>query len=267
MFLTVIFAVIFAFATTSVVADGSCSNDCTGCKPASVGASGYLAEYYTCNDASATPLITSIDVTDADNDGDGFKITLMDKTNYDKYAKGQGYSYFSIGATGPDHSYTCFHSGDVSYSAPPGTVYAVIYCTNILETCHLQYKVDITCKSADPCAGVNCNNGRCSGGLCTCDSGYSGTYCDQNDCLGNCNNGYCSGGTCVCNSGYSGTQCNYYTYNPFSSDPGKPLVIGLICGGIALFLIIVVVVGVVLYRRRRRRSGGIDLVANEVTPQ
>ena len=264
MLLTVIFALIFAFATTSVVADSSCSSYCTGCNSLSVGASSYQAPGYTCNGAT-TPLITSVTVTDADSDGDGFKVTLMDQTNYDKYRKGQLYSYFDISGTGPDHSYTCFRSGDIEHSAPAGYLYLVIYCTNILETCHLRYEVDVTCRSA--CAGVNCNNGHCSSGRCICNSGYSGTYCDQNDCSSNCDNGHCDLDTCVCYSGYSGIYCNYYTYNPFSSDPGKPLVIGLICGGVALLIIIVVVVVVVvLYRRRRRRSGDIELV-NEVTPQ
>ena len=293
-----LFAVIFAFVAAPAVADSSCSSYCPVCNSASIGASIDEAYSVTCSDATATPIITSVDVTDGDNDGDGFRVTLMDKANYDKYAQGQRYSYFSISGTGPNSAYTCFRSGPIRYYAPVGPVYIVIHCTNFLETCNLQYNVDLTCQSADPCDGMSCNNGHCSLGRCICDSGYSGTFCDQNDCLSTCKNGNCIAGSCICNSGYSGTYCDqsdclnkcnngdcnggtctcisgyggvYCTYNvEVYGDGGLhgAAVIGLICGGVALFVIIVVVVGVVLYRRqRRRRSGEIELVANEVAPQ
>jgi len=30
----------------------------------------------------------------------------------------------------------------------------------------------------DPCDDVNCNNGQCDEGICKCDEGYDGTFCD-----------------------------------------------------------------------------------------
>ena len=207
MLLTVIFA---AFATTSVVADTPCSYTCKGqgCHLLSVPAASYTSRYDTCTNATATPIITSVDVVDTVGDSDHFNVFLMDKANYENYTNAQAYSYFGISGTSPYRSYTCFHTGAISYSAPVGPVYTVIYCRNSVKTCSLLYKVDITCKSADPCAGVNCNNGNCSGGSCICNSGYSGMYCNQSDCLSKCENGTCIGGSCICNRGYSGTYCN-----------------------------------------------------------
>ena len=269
MFFEVIFLAVF---TATRAADIACRNDCKNafeCQLLSVKASHYTHQEYAC-DATNTPIITSLIVTGADNNGDGFKVTVMNKTNYDKYANGQKYDYFAIGETGPDHAHTCFHSGSIHYPAPVGPVYTVIYCTSSSETCNLLFKIDVTCKPPDPCAGMNCSNGRCSEatGACVCDSGYSGTFCDRNDCLGgDCENGYCRGSTCVCYSGYSGMHCT-------SGGSARAMVIGLISGGVVFFVIIVVVVivfGLVLYRRRRQRrrsgSGVMGLIANEVVPQ
>ncbi|KAI9009058.1 hypothetical protein DFJ74DRAFT_686719 [Hyaloraphidium curvatum] len=78
----------------------------------------------------------------------------------------------------------------------------------------------------DPCAGVSCSgHGRCSGGSCTCDSGYvsSGSTscvekprdpCDGVSCSGH---GRCSGGSCTCDSGYvnsGSTSCVEQIRNP-----------------------------------------------------
>ena len=290
MLLAVPLAVIFAFAAAPVVvADSSCSSDCAGCTSRSVEVSDPASTSLTCKDSSATPVITSVDVT---SNSDSFTITLMDEANFDKYKNGQNFETFSISGTGPvDVIYSCFHK-TFRYDASVGPVYIVFNCKNIWETCLLQYKVDITCQSA--CAGIDCNgNGYCSDGKCICNNGYTGTHCDRNDCLSNCNHGYCSGSTCNCDEGYSGRYCDfnechsscesgycsgstcicYSGYSGFyctyygDDDSGRAMTIGLICGGVALLVIIVVVVVVVvLYRRRRRRSGDIELV-NEVTPQ
>jgi len=77
----------------------------------------------------------------------------------------------------------------------------------------------------DPCAGNTCSgHGTCSGGVCTCSTGYAGTSCSQcasgyggyptctTACAGNCSgHGTCSGGACICNTGYSGTSCSQCT--------------------------------------------------------
>ena len=70
----------------------------------------------------------------------------------------------------------------------------------------------------DPCEyprTVNCgSHGSCSGGTCSCRSGYSGSSCGTPPDLCeypthvNCgSHGSCSGGTCSCTDGYSGSSC------------------------------------------------------------
>ena len=67
----------------------------------------------------------------------------------------------------------------------------------------------------DPCEGVNCNHGTCDNGVCTCTTGYEGTFCDTitDNCLvQDCSNrGVCVNAvaaySCTCNLGYEGTDC------------------------------------------------------------
>ena len=103
---------------------------------------------------------------------------------------------------------------------------------------------------ADTSCYNNCNNhGKCNGGVCTCDPGYTGNYCSikcpdqctspsgtcdykgscvcnpgytgpncsQKTCPNNCNNpfgGYCEDNVCKCNIGYIGIDCSQKTCNP-----------------------------------------------------
>ena len=102
----------------------------------------------------------------------------------------------------------------------------------------------------------NCNNnGKCNSGVCTCDTGYTGNYCDikcpdqckppggicdykgeckcndgysgpncsQQNCPNECNNpngGYCKDGLCICNNGYSGTDCSTRICPPCNTTGG-----------------------------------------------
>ena len=57
----------------------------------------------------------------------------------------------------------------------------------------------------DNCSG----NGSCSNGICTCNTGFSGTNCSTKVCPDNCSGkGSCSNGICTCNKGYTGTNCS-----------------------------------------------------------
>ncbi|GIX98398.1 hypothetical protein CDAR_519351 [Caerostris darwini] len=57
--------------------------------------------------------------------------------------------------------------------------------------------------------GLDCgNNGQCEEGRCRCDSGWSGSRCDQKTCDERCHDhGQCNNGTCVCVQGWMGTHC------------------------------------------------------------
>ncbi|XP_060076672.1 uncharacterized protein LOC132556307 [Ylistrum balloti] len=84
--------------------------------------------------------------------------------------------------------------------------------------CHDGYQLDNNgkCTKIDDCAGVNCNNGTCGGGVCFCVFGYTGAYCqhDKIDCtMNSClNGGTCidktNGYECMCSSGFTGNDCN-----------------------------------------------------------
>lgn len=64
---------------------------------------------------------------------------------------------------------------------------------------------------SDPCDNINCfNGGVCTGGLCDCPPGFSGSRCQDADpcynitCL---NGGNCINGVCDCPPGFSGAAC------------------------------------------------------------
>jgi hypothetical protein len=86
------------------------------------------------------------------------------------------------------------------------------------------------------CPGDCINNATCNLaiGTCACHTGYSGVTCSliacPNDCSGN---GQCAGGVCFCNSGWTGTGCE-------NQKPNVGLIVGLViglfCAGIALIL-------------------------------
>ena len=65
--------------------------------------------------------------------------------------------------------------------------------------------------TADPCRDVVClNGGTCSNGLCACESGYTGSQCENYEPCAeiNCQNGgTCQDGTCDCPFGYGGSLC------------------------------------------------------------
>ena len=69
--------------------------------------------------------------------------------------------------------------------------------------------------SADPCAGVDCSNrGECIEGLCQCNPGFVGDFCEVNidECMDRpCQNGECIDGinsfVCQCEAGYEGELC------------------------------------------------------------
>lgn len=71
---------------------------------------------------------------------------------------------------------------------------------------------DVAPGSTDKCANQQCSgHGSCSEGICSCDYGYSGTYCEVSSdpckdvvCY---NNGTCVNGNCQCPTGYEGIQC------------------------------------------------------------
>jgi hypothetical protein len=44
------------------------------------------------------------------------------------------------------------------------------------------YSGCIKSTATDKCAGITCTYGTCASGVCTCYSGYTGTYCDKRIC-------------------------------------------------------------------------------------
>uniref|UniRef100_A0A914X3E4 EGF-like domain-containing protein n=1 Tax=Plectus sambesii TaxID=2011161 RepID=A0A914X3E4_9BILA len=72
---------------------------------------------------------------------------------------------------------------------------------------------------AQTCSGVTCsNNGTCTAGVCSCPSGYSGTYCDVLDSIDFCardtpcqNNGTCANMlndyVCTCMPDWTDKNC------------------------------------------------------------
>ena len=76
-------------------------------------------------------------------------------------------------------------------------------------------------------------NGTCKDGVCSCNSGFTGTDCSgvtdssKKSCLNNCygNNGVCNTktGDCSCNSGFTGTDCSSPSVAP-SVAPSTPSV-------------------------------------------
>lgn len=71
---------------------------------------------------------------------------------------------------------------------------------------------DVSPAAVDKCANQQCSgHGSCSDGVCTCDAGYTGTYCEESTdpcfdvvCY---NGGTCNNGNCQCPTGYEGIQC------------------------------------------------------------
>eukprot|EP00118_Oscarella_pearsei_P023090 m.272320 g.272320 ORF g.272320 m.272320 type:complete len:318 (+) comp40560_c1_seq3:182-1135(+) len=237
----------------------ACTGCTSGCTSLSIGAGGYESIFFSCKDGYL-PTLTLLDVSDGDSDNDGFTVTVMDGDNYQKFTNKQSYSYAANVGTGAvgSKSYTCSQNEGFDYKQAAGTVvYIVIYCTNILQTCHVQYKTGQSCTPTDPCLGVNCNHGTCFGGVCKCEDGYTGANCDvaPNPCADVlCGDyGTCSSGLCNCDEGYNGTPC---TQNQFVHDSfGKAKLIAIISGSGGAFVIIVITVGFLLVRRSRRRRG------------
>ena len=70
------------------------------------------------------------------------------------------------------------------------------------------------CESIDPCKDIDCNNGTCNSGQCSCFSGYTGARCQHSidDCSSDpCGqNGQCTDllndFNCTCDSGYTGIE-------------------------------------------------------------
>ena len=132
----------------------------------------------------------------------------MDEDDYNDFQNSRSYHYYAGIGTGQS-SATCYQSSS-PVNFPAGTkVYTVVKCNNLVYTCNLRVKTDVTCHDAtDPCSGVSCgSNGYCISGLCvTCNSGYSGVRCENYDhpCIGiYCSgNGVCINGECSCNRGY-----------------------------------------------------------------
>jgi hypothetical protein len=47
------------------------------------------------------------------------------------------------------------------------------------------YSGCIKSTTTDKCAGITCSHGTCNSGVCSCYSGYTGTYCDKRTCEAN----------------------------------------------------------------------------------
>ncbi|EFC49938.1 predicted protein, partial [Naegleria gruberi] len=68
----------------------------------------------------------------------------------------------------------------------------------------------------DKCTDINCVHGSCIDGACQCETGYTGSLCDQaitsnntDKCADiNCVHGSCSEGVCQCETGYTGSLCD-----------------------------------------------------------
>ena len=211
----------------------SVSADCNACPQgssscpttASIDAQVRRSYSNSCDNPNYRIVVNAIEVGQGDGDGDDFTVTVMDENEYNKFQEGGKYVYYtapSTGGVGDGSGATCFqYTGPITSSAG-NTLYTVIMCTNLLETCHLRLKLDVTCVNLDPCAGVNCNNGYCSSGDCVCNSGYYGLYCDQDPCSGmDCSgNGNCVNGTCSCYEGYWGPSCSHSCSNAVCLNGG-----------------------------------------------
>ena len=116
--------------------------------------------------------------------------------------------------------YEGYHLGNAS--GAPGCPYACSghgYCVGGRECVCDDGFGGVACEAVDPQCAANCSAmGRCSHGVCQCESGVYGAACgqlrapgaaDPTACPFHCTgHGSCVLGTCVCDEGYAGAACN-----------------------------------------------------------
>lgn len=95
----------------------------------------------------------------------------------------------------------------VDEELPHGSCVTDLDCT-IAEQC-----LESQCVSIEPdcTSNMDCNNsGECVEGICQCNSGHSGQFCETETCPNNCSgHGNCSSGVCTCQSSHTGSSCQY----------------------------------------------------------